>query len=219
MVDGHKKMSDIHQRTNRQRRKFHFSYILFSSLIVFDIFAILNTIQPLVSGNSVDQQTKDMSLIEMKNLTPEEEDNSLLVKEFWEFGAANNITLDMKTKMKIYRDWVAITGAHESREVIVATINVFAIVILILVDLVALLALKKEKACLLVPWMIIYCTGFCTCYFRAFLLLKDQNFSFSSVFYTLGAAIGFNLVWVFVCSIFKELLKTQGENSHGPIPV
>ena len=194
-------MSDIHQRPNG--KKFQFSYILFSSLIVFDIFVILNTIRPLVSGNSIDLQTNNSSLIETKNHTSEEEDNRLMVEEFWEFCASNNITLDMKTKMKIYRDWVAT-------------------VILLLVDLVALLALKKGKACLLVPWMIIYCIGFCTCYFRALLLLimdrGNKNY-YGSVFYTLGAAIGFNLAWIFVCSIFKELIKTQEESRQGSTPV
>ena len=204
---------------------FQFSYILFSSLIVFDTLAIINTIQPIVSGDSKDLQTNNSSMVEMKNHTSDEEVIHLLVKEFGDFQAANNITLDLMTKMEIYLDWVASSGTQESKEVIVATLEVLAIVILILFNLVALLGMKREKACLLVPWIIIYFIGFCTSYFRALLLLIEQankkyySPSIISIFNTLGTAIIFNLAWVFVCIIFKELIKNQREGRPGSTQV
>ena len=139
-------MSDIPQRTSRGNRKFRiwFSYILFSSLIVFDIFAILNTIEPLVSRDSVDEQTNNSSMVEMTNHTSEEEVIHL-VKELKDFDAANNVTLDLMSKMEIYLDWVALTGAQETKEVIMATLEVLAIAILLLFNLLALLGLKLSS--------------------------------------------------------------------------
>ena len=221
----HEKMSDIHQRTKGKNRKFRFSYILFSSLIAFDIFAILNTIEPLVSGDSMDLQTNNSSMVETKKHRSEEEVIRLMVKEFRDFYAANNITLDLMAKMEIYLDWVDLTGAHKSTEVIVVTMEVFAYLLLLLVNLVALIGLKRGKACFLVPWMMIYFTGFCTCYFRGLLLLVEQanakyyGPSITSIFYTLATGIVFNLAWVFVCIIFKELVKDQGESRLGLTPV
>ena len=125
-------MSDNHQRTTRKNRKnrcrFWFSYILFSSLIFFNIFAILNTIEPLVSGDSMDVQTNNSSMVKMGNHTSEEEVIQLMVKEFKDFHAANNITLDLMSKMDIYLEWVALNGAQESMEVMMATMEVLAIV-------------------------------------------------------------------------------------------
>ena len=219
-------MSDINQRTDRGNRKFRirFSYILFSSLIVFDIFAILNTIEPLVSRDSVEVQTNNSSMVEMANHTSDEEVIHL-VKELKDFHAANNVTLDLMSKMEIYLNWVALTGAQESKEVIMATLELLAIAILLLFNLLALLGLKRRQACLLVPWMIVYFTGFCACYFRTLVLLIEQaekkyySPSINSIFYSLGTAVVFNLAWVFVCSIFKELIKDQQEGRPGSTPV
>lgn len=214
-------MSDIPQRTNRGYRKFQFwfSYILFSSLIVFDIFAFLNTIEPLVSADSLDEQTNNSSMVEMANHTFEEEVIHL-VKELKDFHAANNVTLDLMSKMEIYLDWVAHIGAQESKEVIMATLEVLFIAILILVDLLALLGLKRRQACLLVPWMMVYFTRFCACYFQALVLLIEQadkkyhSPSITSIFFSLGTAVVFNFAWVFVCSIFKELIKDQQQKGR-----
>ena len=220
-------MSDTQQRKNRKNRcRFWFCYILFSTLIFFNIFAILNTIEPLVSGDSMDLQTNNSSMIEMANHTLEEEVIQLVVKEFKDFHDANNITLDLMSKMDIYLEWVALTGTEESTEVMVATMEVLAISILLLFNLVALLGVKRGQACLLVPWMIIYFTGFCASYFQALVLLielADEKYngpsSITSIFYSLATATVFNLAWVFVCTIFKELIKDQREGRPESTPV
>ena len=102
-----------------------------------------------------------------------------------------------------------------------------AISILLLFNLLALLGVKRGQACLLVPWMIIYFTGFCACYFQALVLLierqADETYygpsSITSIFYSLATAIVFNLAWVFVCTIFKELIKDQREGRPESTPV
>ena len=224
-------MSDIHWGTNRKNRKFQcriwFSYILFSVLIVFDIFAVLNAVQPLLpeDPNMDLGSLNNSSKVETWNHTPEEEVViGLMVKEFKEFHA-DNISLDLMAKMEVYLDWVALAVAQESKEVTMVTLEVLAIVILLLFNLVALLGLNRRQACLLVPWMIVYFTGFCASYFRALVLLIEQvnekeedGSSITSIFYPLGTAIIFTLAWIFVFTIFKELIRNQQEEDR-PWPI
>ena len=223
-------MSDIHWGTNRMERKFQcriwFSYILFSALIVFDIFAVLNAVQPLLSEDPMDHGSlNNSSKVETWNHTPEEEVViGLMVKEFKEFHA-DNISLHLMAKMELYLDWVALAVAQESKEVTMVTLEVLAIVILLLFNLVALLGLNRRQACLLVPWMIVYFTGLCASYFRALVLLIEQvnekeedDSSITSIFYPLGTAIIFTLAWIFVFTIFKELIRNQQEEDR-PWPI
>ena len=176
-------MSDIRQRAKRKnkKRQIWFSYFLFSTLIVFDIFAILSAIGPLVSGNSIDCCTNNSSMV------------------------------DLMAKME------------KEKEGIMVTLEVLAIGILILFNLVALLGLRRGRACLLVPWMIAYFTGFCASYFRVLLLLAeqvdDEDDGGPSIFDPLATAIIFNIAWLFVCTIFKELIKHQQEVRAGPVKV
>ena len=224
-------MSDIHWGTNRKDRKFQcriwLSYILFSALIVFDIFAVLNAVQPLLSEDpNMDLgSSNNSSKVETWKPTPEEKVViGLMVKEFKEFHA-DNISLDLMAEMELYLDWVALAIAQESKEVTMVTLEVLAIIILLLFNLVALLGLNRRQACLLVPWMIVYFTGLCASYFRALVLLIEQvnekeedDSSITSIFYPLGTAIIFTLAWIFVFTIFKELIRNQQEEDR-PWPI
>ena len=225
-------MSDIDRGTIRKNRKFlcriWSSYILFSALIVFDIFAVLNAIQPLLSADSIDvgPASNNGSKVEMTNYTSEEEFViSLMVKEFKEFHAENNISQDLMAKMELYLDWVALAVAQESKEVTMVILEVLAILILLIANLVALLGLNRRHACLLVPWMIVYFTGLCASYFRALVLVMEQvyekeedGFSITSLFFPLGTAIIFTLAWIFVFTIFKGLIRNQQEEEDRPWP-
>lgn len=217
-------MSDIKQRTKRKSRKFQcriwFSYILFSSLIVFNILLLLNAIEPLVSRDSMDQSTDNSSKVEMKNHTSEEEAIiRILVRDF----QAENKSLDLMA-MKIAQ--AAMTEVQWFKEVTKVILEVVAIAILLLCDLLALLGLKRRQTCLLVPWMIVYFTGLCWSYFRALVLLLEQVFEMddnspptSKILYPLSTVIVLNLAWVFVFSTCKGLKRNQQEGLPGPTVV
>ena len=218
-------MSDTHQGAILRKRKFQcqiwFSYILFSALIVFDIFAVLNAIQPLL--NLPDLNANNGSKVEMTNYTSEEEIViGLIVKEFEELHA-DNVSFELMAKMELYLDWVALAVAQESMEVSMVILEVLAILILLIANLVALLGLNRRQACLLVPWMVVYFTGLCASYFRALVLLMEQvfekeGFPITSLFFPLGTAIIFTLAWIFVFTIFKGLIRNQQEEEDRPWP-
>ena len=152
-----------------------FGFILFSALIVFDIFAILNAIEPLVSGDSMDLSPNNTSTVDTTTGTSPEEEAviRLIVKKFMDMNA-DNITHDLMAKMEIYPDWIAFTAAHEPMEVTLVKLELVAIVLLLLLNLLALLGLKRRQACLLVPWMIVYFTGVCASYLRALIVFIKQ---------------------------------------------
>ena len=204
-----------------------FGFILFSALIVFDIFAILNAIEPLVSGDSMDLSPNNTSTVDTTNGTSPEEEAiiRLIVKKFMDMNA-DNITQDLMAEMEIYPDWVALGAAYEPMEVTLVKLELVAIVLLLLLNLLALLGLKRRQACLLVPWMIVYFTGVCASYLRALILFikqlnekHDSSSSINMIFYSLGTGIVFNLAWLFVLTIFKELLRNQEEGRHGPAEI
>ena len=146
----------------------------------------------------------------------------LMVKKFMDMNA-DNITQDSMAKVKIYLDWVALIAAQEPMEVSLVKLELLAIVLLLLLNLLALLGLKRKQACLLVPWMIAYFTGVCVSYIRALTLfiqqLTEKHDSSITIFYPLSTAIVFNLAWLFVLTIFKELLRNPQEGRLGPARV
>ena len=212
-------MSNFHERRNRKLQcGIWFSYILFSSLIVFDIFVGLNAIEPLVAGNSIDLGADNSSRVDTRNGTSKEEaDIRLMVKEFMDFHAYNtNISQDAMAKIEIYLNWVAVNEYQDSQEDTMATLEVLAILVLLLVNLVAILGLKRRQACLLVPWMVVYFTGTIASYFRVLVLLIEQVYetdASSSIFSPLSTGVIFNLAWLFVFAIFKELVGNQRDGS------
>ena len=215
-------MSDIDLRRSRKNMKFQcqiwISYVLFISLMVYDIFALLNATEPLISKDDIDLGNNNFSMNETTNQTAEEPYVRLMVKKMMD-SHPDNITLDLMAKDR-YLDWLAVI--QESKEVgIEVTLEVLAISVLLLVNLLALVGLKRGQAFLLVPWMIVYFTGLFASYFRTLVILleqvfrKDANTSISSIYYPLATATIFTLAWVFVFNIFKRIKSNLDEDRRG----
>ena len=223
-------MSIVYQITNRKLQcQIWLSYILFSALIVFDIFVVLNVSEPLVSRDCMEHAngTDNSSKVELVNQRLKEGVSTrLLVEQFINSLLADNNDLELMrlAKMEIHLDLLAIrTAQEEFKEDIMVTL---AIVTIILFNLLALFGLKRRQACLLVPWMIVYLTGFCMSYLRALVLLVEQvykkdedSLSITAIFYHLSTAVIFNLAWVFVFTTFKELKRNQQEGRTRPTVV
>ena len=194
------------------------SYVLFISLMVYDIFALLNATEPLISKDDIDLGNNNFSMNETTNQTADEPYVRLMVKKMMD-SHPDNITLDRMAKDR-YLDWLAVI--QESKEVgIEVTLEVLAISVLLLVNLLALVGLKRGQAFLLVPWMIVYFTGLFASYFRTLVILleqvfrKDANTSISSIYYPLATATIFTLAWVFVFNIFKRIKSNLDEDRRG----
>ena len=192
------------------------SYVLFISLMVYDIFALLNATEPLISKDDIDLGNNNFSMNETTNQTADEPYVRLMVKQMMD-SHPDNITLDLMAKDR-YLDWLAVI--QESNEVgIEVTLEVLAISVLLLVNLLALVGLKRGQAFFLVPWMIVYFTGLFASYFRTLVILleqvfrKDANTSISSIYYPLATATIFTLAWVFVFNIFKRIQSNLDEES------
>ena len=215
-------MSDIDLRRSRKNMKFQcqiwISYVLFISLMVYDIFALLNATEPLISKDDIDLGNNNFSMNETTNQTADEPYVRLMVKKMMD-SHPDNITVDLMAKDR-YLDWLAVI--QESKEVgIEVTLEVLAISVLLLVNLLALVGLKRGQAFFLVPWMIVYFTGLFASYFRTLVILleqvfrKDANTSISSIYYPLATATIFTLAWVFVFNIFKRIKSNLDEDRRG----
>ena len=215
-------MSDIDLRRSRKNMKFQCQiwilYVLFISLMVYDIFALLNATEPLISKDDIDLGNNNFSMNETTNQTADEPYVRLMVKKMMD-SHPDNITLYLMAKDR-YLDWLAVI--QESKEVgIEVTLEVLAISVLLLVNLLALVGLKRGQAFFLVPWMIVYFTGLFASYFRTLVILleqvfrKDANTSISSIYYPLATATIFTLAWVFVFNIFKRIKSNLDEDRRG----
>ena len=81
-------MSDAHQKRERRRRKtqlkISISYILLSSLIVWDVSVLINTFEPLMPGHMISgPSTNSGMMLETANFTlVEEKITGLMVQDF-----------------------------------------------------------------------------------------------------------------------------------------
>ena len=215
-------MSEAHQRTERRRRKTQLkiwiSYILFSSLIVWDVCVLINTFEPLMPEHMMAGPSTNSS-----NFTSEEEKIMRLVVQDFMGMQVDNATLDLMEE-EMYLEWLALAKVLHSRETSSTVLEVVAIAGLLLVNLVALLGLKWRHPGFLVPWLIAYFVGLCTSFFRTAVMIieevyeKEPDFLIEPIFYSLGIGVVFSLVWIFVYTIFKEL-KAQPDERAAPVEV
>ena len=212
-------MSDSHQRTERRRRKTQLkiwiSYILFSSLIVWDVCVLINTFEPLMPEHMMAGPSTNSS-----NFTSEEEKIMRLVVQDFMGMQVDNATLDLMEE-EMYLEWLAL---RETSSIESMLLEMVAIAGHLLVNLVALLGLKWRHPGFLVPWMIAYFVGLCTSFFRTAVMIieevyeKEPDFLIEPIFYSLGIGVVFSLVWIFVYTIFKEL-KAQPDERAAPVEV
>ena len=213
-------MSDSHQRTERRRRKTQLkiwiSYILFSSLIVWDVCVLINTFEPLMPEHMMaGPSTNSSMMLETANFTSEEEKIMRLVVQDFMGMQVDNATL-MKEEM--YLEWLAL---RETSSIESMLLEMVAIAGHLLVNLVALLGLKWRHPGFLVPWMIAYFVGLCTSFFRTAVMIieevyeKEPDLLIEPIFFSLGIAIVFSLVWIFV---YTEL-KAQPDERAAPVEV
>ena len=221
-------MSEAHQRTERRRRKTQLkiwiSYILFSSLIVWDVVVLISTFEPLMPEHMMAvPSTNSGMMLEMGNFTSvKEKIMGLMVQDLMGMQV-DNATMDMMEE-EMYLEWLALAKVLHSRETSSTVLEVVAIAGLLLVNLVALLGLKWRHPGFLVPWMIAYFVGLCTSFFRTAVMIieevyeKEPDFLIEPIFYSLGIGVVFSLVWIFVYTIFKEL-KAQPDERPAPVEV
>ena len=212
-------MSDSHQRTERRRRKTQLkiwiSYILFSSLIVWDVCVLINTFEPLMPEHMMAGPSTNSS-----NFTSEEEKIMRLVVQDFMGMQVDNATLDLMEE-EMYLEWLAL---RETSSIESMLLEMVAIAGHLLVNLVALLGLKWRHPGFLVPWMIAYFVGLCTSFFRTAVMIieevyeKEPDLLIEPIFFSLGIGVVFSLVWIFVYTIFKEL-KAQPDERAAPVEV
>ena len=216
-------MSEAHQRTERRRRKTQLkiwiSYILFSSLIVWDVCVLINTFEPLMPEHMMaGPSTNSSMMLETANFTSEEEKIMRLVVQDFMGMQVDNATL-MKEEM--YLEWLAL---RETSSIESMLLEMVAIAGHLLVNLVALLGLKWRHPGFLVPWMIAYFVGLCTSFFRTAVMIieevyeKEPDLLIEPIFFSLGIGVVFILVWIFVYNLFKEL-KAQPDERAAPVEV
>ena len=221
-------MSDSHQRTEGRRRKTQLkiwiSYILFSSLIVWDVCVFINTFEPLMPEHMMaGPSTNSSMMLETSKFTSEEEKIMRLVVQDFMGMQVDNATLDMMEE-EMYLEWLALAKVLHSRETSSIVLEVVAIAGLLLVNLVALLGLKLRYPGFLVPWMIAYFVGLCTSYFRIAVMIikevyeKEPDLLIDPIFYSLGISVVFSIVWMFVYTIFKGL-KAQPDQRPASVEV
>ena len=212
-------MSEAHQRTERRRRKTQLkiwiSYILFSSLIVWDVCVLINTFEPLMPEHMMAGPSTNSS-----NFTSEEEKIMRLVVQDFMGMRVDNATLDL-IKEEMYLEWLAL---RETSSIESMLLEMVAIAGHLLVNLVALLGLKWRHPGFLVPWMIAYFVGLCTSFFRTAVMIieevyeKEPDLLIEPIFFSLGIDVVFSLVWIFVYTIFKEL-KAEPDERPSPVEV
>lgn len=222
-------MSEAHQRTERRRRrktqlKIWISYILFSSLIVWDVCVLINTFEPLMPEHMMaGPSTNSGMMLETANFTSEEEKIMRFVVQDFMGMQVDNATLDLMEE-EMYLEWLALAKVLHSRETSSIVLEVVAIAGLLLVNLVALLGLKWRHPGFLVPWMIAYFVGLCTSFFRTAVMIieevyeKEPDLLIEPICYSLGIGVVFSLVWIFVYTLFKEL-KAQPDERPAPVEV
>ena len=114
-------------------------------------------------------------------------------------------------------------GGHEwlskdmVEEATTVSVEVFALAVLLLSNLTALLGLQRTEAYLLVPWIFVYLIGICSSYIRATILFVSQvNEGVTlntKIVYPLGTALAFHLAWILVKSVFDDLKSGTGDRS------
>lgn len=96
-------------------------------------------------------------------------------------------------------------------------IEVFALAVLLLSNLTALLGLQRTEAYLLVPWIFVYLIGICSSYIGATILFVSQinegGALNTKIVYPLGTAVAFHLAWILVKSVFDDLKSGRADRS------
>ena len=160
------------------KHRITFCFVLFTALIILDIFAALGTIAPLMS-----KESEDLALDNNKT-------------------AVGNKTNDEEVVGG--KEWMS----KEMEEASTVSVEVFALSVLLLSNLTALLGLQRTEAYLLVPWIFVYLVGICSSYIGATMLFVSQVNEGSlntKIVYPLGTAIVFHLAWILVKSVFDDL--------------
>ena len=160
------------------KHRITFCFVLFPALIILDIFAALGTIAPLMS-----KESQDLALDNNKT-------------------TVGNNTNDEEVVGG--KEWMS----KEMEEASTVSVEVFALSVLLLSNLTALLGLQRTEAYLLVPWIFVYLVGICSSYIGATMLFVSQVNEGSlnaKIVYPLGTAIVFHLAWILVKSVFDDL--------------
>ena len=164
------------------KQRIRFCDVLFTALIILDIFAALGAIAPLISKESEDL-------------------------------ANNQTTVGNKAEAK-GSEWLSKGGMEEATTV---SVEVFALAVLLLSNLTALLGLHRTEAYLLVPWIFVYLIGICSSYIGATILfvsqINEDGELNTKIVYPLGTAVVFHLVWILVKSVFDDLKSGMGDRS------
>ena len=166
------------------KQRVRFCYMLFTALIILDIFAALGAIAPLISKESEDL-------------------------------ANNQTTVGNKAEAEAKgSEWLSKGGMEEATTV---SVEVFALAVLLLSNLTALLGLQRTEAYLLVPWIFVYLIGICSSYIGATILfvsqINEDGELNTKIVYPLGTAVVFHLVWILVKSVFDDLKSGMGDRS------
>ena len=160
------------------KHRITFCFVLFTALIILDIFAALGTIASLLSKESQDLALDNNKTTVGNNTNDEEVDGG--------------------------KEWMS----KEMEEASTVSVEVFALSVLLLSNLTALLGLQRTEAYLLVPWIFVYLVGICSSYIGATMLFVSQVNEGSlnaKIIYPLGTAIVFHLAWILVKSVFDDL--------------
>ena len=169
------------------KHRITFCFVLFTALIIFDIFAALGTIAPLMSKESQDLALDNNKTTVVGNNTNDEE----------VVGG---------------KEWMS----KEMEEASTVSVEVFALSVLLLSNLTALLGLQRTEAYLLVPWIFVYLVGICSSYIGATMLFVSQvneGALNTKIVYPLGTAIVFHLAWILVKSVFDDLKSGRSDRS------
>ena len=132
----------------------------------------------------------------------------LLSKESEDLAMVNNQTTvgNMTEADAGGHEWLSKDTVEEATTV---SIEVFALAVLLLSNLTALLGLKRREAYLLVPWIFVYLIGICSSYIGAAILFISQvnegGTLNTKIVYPLGTALAFHLAWILVKSVFDDL--------------
>ena len=111
------------------------------------------------------------------------------------------------------KEWMS----KEMEEASTVSVEVFALSVLLLSNLTALLGLQRTEAYLLVPWIFVYLIGICSSYIGATILfvsqINEDGELNTKIVYPLGTAVVFHLVWILVKSVFDDLKSGMSDRS------